>query len=80
MNQFNWKRWGRNTVLSVMLSSCLVSVAAIPSYAASLSENEGGIEVHAEQTEWYYRTYNGHRQRRLWSITYGKWLTDWENY
>ena len=35
------------------------------------------IEKRAEQTEWAYRYKNGKLQRRLWSITYGKWLTDW---
>ncbi len=30
-----------------------------------------------EETEWYYRINNGHYEKRLWSITYGKWLTDW---
>lgn len=63
-----------------MLSGCMLGVVAVPSNATALPEEENGIEVHAEQTEWKYRTYNGHRQRRLWSITYGKWLTDWENY
>lgn len=31
----------------------------------------------AEQREWYYRINNGYYEKRLWSITYGKWLTDW---
>ena len=32
-----------------------------------------------EETQWYYRiTGDGLFQRRLWSITYMKWLTDWE--
>ncbi len=31
----------------------------------------------AEQTEWVYRIHNGYYEKRLWSITYGKWLTDW---
>ena len=31
----------------------------------------------AEETCWYYRTYDGMFQKRLWSITYGYWLTDW---
>lgn len=31
----------------------------------------------AEQKEWVYRTYNGNIEKRLWSNTYGKWLTDW---
>lgn len=37
-------------------------------------------EERAEQTVWYYRTYEGKLQKRLWSITYGKWLTDWMDY
>lgn len=28
-------------------------------------------------TEWFYRTYNGQAQKRLWSVTEEKWLTDW---
>lgn len=32
----------------------------------------------AEQTEWRYRVVNGDLQQRLWSITWGKWLTEWE--
>ncbi len=31
----------------------------------------------AEQREWYYRINNGYIEKRLWSHTYGKWLTDW---
>lgn len=31
----------------------------------------------AEQIEWRYRTYKGKKQKRLWSITYEKWLTKW---
>lgn len=37
-----------------------------------------GDQTRAEETEWYYRiTDDGLVQRRLWSITYRKWLTDW---
>ncbi len=31
-----------------------------------------------EETQWYYRVVDGRLQRRLWSNTYNKWLTDWE--
>lgn len=34
-------------------------------------------EVRAEETAWYYRIYNDLLQKRLWSLTYGYWLTDW---
>jgi len=32
----------------------------------------------AEETTWFYRYVDGKLQKRLWSNTYGKWLTDWE--
>ncbi len=35
------------------------------------------IQPRVEETEWIYRTYNGKKQKRLWSITHGYWLTDW---
>lgn len=28
-------------------------------------------------TEWIYRIVDGKEQRRLWSHSYQKWLTDW---
>lgn len=31
-----------------------------------------------EETEWKYRVVDGKLQKRLWSITQNKWLTDWE--
>lgn len=36
-----------------------------------------GEPTRPEETIWYFRTYNGVNQMRLWSITYRKWLTDW---
>lgn len=40
------------------------------------SDPEGSTR--AEETGWIYRvTDTGLLQRRLWSYTYGKWLTDW---
>lgn len=41
------------------------------------SEPESSVQPRAEETEWYYRINNGYYEKRLWSITYGKWLTDW---
>ncbi len=29
------------------------------------------------QTEWKFRIYGGRLQKRLWSISEGKWLTQW---
>ncbi|QIB70308.1 hypothetical protein Ami103574_13850 [Aminipila butyrica] len=52
-------------------------------YASSLelntpTENSKIISLRAAETEWRFRTVNGKGQKRLWSITYNKWLTDWE--
>ena len=30
-----------------------------------------------EQFMWFYRVVNGKEQKRLWSVTYGRWVTDW---
>lgn len=38
---------------------------------------EGVDSTRAEETVWYFRTFNGMKQMRLWSLTYGKWLTPW---
>ncbi|MBU5432903.1 hypothetical protein [Intestinimonas sp. MSJ-38] len=35
------------------------------------------MEPYAEQFEWYYRQYEGKTQKRLWSVTYSRWVTDW---
>ena len=38
-----------------------------------------GDQPNAEETKWYYRVVdNYYVQRRLWSLTYGYWKTDWE--
>lgn len=37
-----------------------------------------GEQPRWEETKWYYRiTDDGLVQKRLWSLTYGYWLTDW---
>ena len=38
---------------------------------------QSGDSTRAEETLWYFRVVNGILQMRLWSLTYGKWLTDW---
>ncbi|WP_312651834.1 hypothetical protein [Aminipila sp.] len=36
------------------------------------------LSPRSEQTVWKYRTVDDKVQKRLWSKTYNKWLTDWE--
>ena len=54
-----------------------VSVAAELPEASAVSEDNTVISPRAEETQWVYRINNGYREMRLWSITQGKWLTDW---
>ena len=49
----------------------LVSPQEIGMDAASLVEPKG------EELKYYFRIYNGKWQYRIWSVTYGRWVTDW---
>ena len=74
-----FQKFVRKALIATMLCSCLTMGAANCIYAAeSEPADDSGIVAHLEQTEWHYREYNGRWQRRLWSITERKWLTEWE--
>lgn len=66
-----------------VLALCLIgSVSAADHQPIGSVSTEKAVTVvapRAEETEWYFRIFNGQNQKRLWSITYGKWLTDWIN-
>ena len=62
----------------VMCVSLLGTVASATEYTpVPQTVSDGEITPMAEETVWYFRNYNGQLQKRLWSITEGKWLTDW---
>lgn len=66
----------------ILLLMCL-STAFNLEHAVYASETvsyvgDGGAVIQAEETQWKYRVVDGKLQKRLWSITYAKWLTDWE--
>ena len=78
----------RNIVRIITVSAVIVLiVGAIPVSAANYlfneaayiqaSEPETVTQVEGEVTEWCYRNNNGIFEKRLWSVTYGKWLTEW---
>lgn len=67
-------------VISILMCMCLFGSA----FAVQSEEPPAGVETEyseiqprGEETCWYYRKVNGVEQMRLWSITYGIWLTDW---
>lgn len=50
-----------------------------PVYAQTNVNNYTSVNTKTQKVRWYYRTHNGRKQKRLWSITYGYWKTDWIN-
>ncbi|AOY74541.1 hypothetical protein [Clostridium formicaceticum] len=65
-----------------LLLICLSGVFS-PKYVVYAAETmiytkDTNVVINAEETEWRYRVVDGRLQKRLWSITYNKWLTDWE--
>lgn len=66
------------TLLTVAVPQSTENLNVLPVKAIStLSATTQFISPHAEDTKWYYRSYNGQIQKRLWSVTENKWLTDW---
>ena len=63
------------TLLSLSILPTSTSLEAV--LAAPVTEDI--VSPASEETVWYNRIYNGMLQRRLWSITYRKWLTEWED-
>ncbi|NYB74094.1 hypothetical protein HZF24_08055 [Sedimentibacter hydroxybenzoicus DSM 7310] len=44
----------------------------------NINSTNGDVVIFAEETEWRFRVVDGQIQKRLWSLTWGKWLTEWE--
>jgi len=71
--------------LITFLFICVMALSfAVPAMAseAIVSEtvsayNEQTITPHTEMTRLYWRNYHGRLQFRQWSMTNGRWLTDW---
>lgn len=74
-------------LISFLLSVIICLSLTAGAFAAPLTTPDGsdseiiavksGESTRAEETTWYFRIKNGILQMRLWSITYGIWLTDW---
>lgn len=74
-------------LLCLVLAFMMIASVSVTSFADIYAETNGSEEQVAhvkideptrqEETVWYFRTYMGRNQMRLWSITYGRWLTDW---
>ncbi|MBU5426002.1 hypothetical protein KQI41_06195 [Tissierella pigra] len=68
------------TIFSTLIFSNTIyasegSIQTLMEYSKVFDES---IEPQYEKVRWYYRTVNGKKQKRLWSLTAGEWLTDWQ--
>lgn len=66
-------------ILWLVTLSLVFSICSIPAFATEPSpeESQTTVESRVSENVWYTRVYNGKLQKRLWSTTYGVWLTDW---
>lgn len=62
-------------ILSILMLSNIPNNVHANSNVITFRESE--IKPYAEKVSWYYRKVNGKEQKRLWSRTYGHWITDW---
>lgn len=72
----------RTIVLFIAIAMTLIGSAFAFNVEATYVPSDpetSAVEPRAEEVRWYYRIVDGVKQMRLWSITYGKWLTDWIN-
>lgn len=76
----------KRTLIFLVVITLFVSVMAIfpcnPVYAEnsmkiSIQNCDNIVSERVEQTIWYYRVRDGIKEKRLWSLTYGYWKTDW---
>ena len=71
----------KNLIISSILVLLLCCSFIMPAAAAPYTPDGDPASysiTRAEETKWYYRVNNGVMEKRLWSITNGVWLTDWE--
>ena len=74
-----------NTLATKLIPLCLVLVTLLTNTPAAFAvdvnasaySSENQISPRIDETGWYYRVVDGVAQKRLWSYTEGKWLTDW---
>lgn len=70
------KKFFISCLAALILVSSIIP-AAVASPAARISVAESNASTRAEEVEWVFRTTADGKTKRLWSITYARWLTDW---
>lgn len=69
------------TAVAILLLTMSVSSVSAAFEAEPISSTEATLNTKVSpcinETQWYYRYNNGVLEKRLWSITEKRWLTDW---
>lgn len=63
---------------NILSAPTCVAYGADTNLVVTKTSTDSKVVVRAVQTEWRYRVVDDKLQKRLWSLTWGKWLTDWE--
>jgi hypothetical protein len=73
----------RKRIVKILLGTLTATMLlGMPVMAEEASPDVGEVAIEKENTReeafiWIFRTYEGRRQKRLWSLTYQYWVTDW---
>lgn len=69
--------WLSALILAFAMNAVPVLAVANVAVDVPAVSTQTEISPRAEETVWVVRYVDGKRQRRLWSRTYERWLTDW---
>lgn len=69
----------KRVLIYILLSVFMLSNIPNNIYAASqvITDSKEELKPYAEEVGWFTRYVDGKKQKRLWSYTYGRWITDW---
>ena len=70
----------KKRLLAFLLIFVMALSFAVPALAVGGTFENPEVIEGGEETQIFWRTMNGVLQYRVWSITYGYWLTDWINF
>lgn len=65
------------TLLLILATLGPTSALAAPNVPDLSQTQAESNTARAEQTQWKYKYVNGVFCKRLWSVTYNRWLTEW---
>jgi len=66
-------------MFATLLTMNVIVTSALAAETPNISTNASVITPQAEETQCVFRNYNGVVQKRFWSLTYARWLTEWTN-